>query len=106
MFCIDYYTVLYSLATGVRESPGFFQYSFNRNYYAPQGLLQSNQAIKGECKMRLSSPKQLTWIVALILALLGLVGELGVVDALSSFAFWLAFVAAALLLLATYIKDL
>jgi hypothetical protein len=56
--------------------------------------------------MRLSSPKQLTWIVALILALLGLVGELGVVDALSSFAFWLAFVAAALLLLATYIKDL
>jgi hypothetical protein len=56
--------------------------------------------------MRLSAPKQVTWIVALILALLGLVGELAVVDALSGFAFWLAFLAAALLLLATWIKDL
>jgi L-asparagine transporter-like permease len=57
-------------------------------------------------KMKLSSPKQLTWIVALILALLGLIGELGVVDALADFSFWLAFISAALLLLATWIKGL
>ena len=56
--------------------------------------------------MRLSAPKNITWIVALILALLALLGFTGTIAALTSFAFWLAFIAAALLLLATFIKDL
>lgn len=56
--------------------------------------------------MKLSAPKNYTWIIALILAVLGLLGELGVIAALASFAFWLALVAAALLLLATFVKGL
>jgi L-asparagine transporter-like permease len=56
--------------------------------------------------MRLSAPKQITWIVALVLAVLGLLGELFTVTFVSDYAFWFAFIAAALLLLATWLKDL
>ena len=57
--------------------------------------------------MKLSAPKQITWLVALILAVLGLLGGLNVIDALSgNIAFWLAFVSAVVLLLGTYLKDL
>lgn len=56
--------------------------------------------------MRLSAPKNITWIIALILALLALLAETGVVAALSTYAFWLALIAAALLLLATLLRDL
>jgi hypothetical protein len=57
-------------------------------------------------KMRLSPPKNITWFVALALAVLALLGKLGVIVALAQYDFWLALVAAALLLLATFIKGL
>lgn len=57
-------------------------------------------------KMKLSSPKQVTWIVALVLALLALVGQVGNVAVLTQYAFWLALAAAALLLLATLVDGL
>jgi hypothetical protein len=57
-------------------------------------------------KMRLSSPKQITWFIALALAVLALLGQTGTVAALSPYSFWLALIAAALLLLATIVKGL
>jgi hypothetical protein len=57
-------------------------------------------------KMRLNAPKQITWFIALALAVLALLGQTSVVAALSPYSFWLALIAAALLLLATMLKDL
>lgn len=56
--------------------------------------------------MKLSRPKNITWFIALALAVLGLLAFTGVIGALSAYAFWLALAAAVLLLLATLLKDL
>ena len=56
--------------------------------------------------MKLSPPKQITWFVALALAVLALLGEIGVVSQLGQYSFWLALIAAALMLLATIVKGL
>ena len=56
--------------------------------------------------MKLSPPKQITWIIALALAVFALLGHAGIIDALATYDFWLALVAAGLLLLATLVKDL
>jgi hypothetical protein len=56
--------------------------------------------------MRLSPPKQITWFVALALAVLALLGQTGVIAALTPYSFWLAIIAAALLLLATIVRGL
>ncbi len=57
-------------------------------------------------RMKLSAPKQATWFIALVLAVLGLLGYTKVIAALSPYSFWLALIAAALLLLATIVKGL
>jgi hypothetical protein len=56
--------------------------------------------------MKLSSPKQVTWFIALALAVLALLGQTGTVAAVASYAFWLALISAGLLLLATIVKGL
>ncbi len=56
--------------------------------------------------MKLSAPKIVTWWVAVILGLAGLLGFLNVVAFLSGFAFWLVFVGFVLLVLGTMLKDL
>jgi 4-hydroxybenzoate polyprenyltransferase len=56
--------------------------------------------------MKLSPPKQVTWFVALVLAVLALLGQTGVIAGLSPYSFWLALIAAALLLLATIVRGL
>jgi len=56
--------------------------------------------------MKLSPPKMITWFIALALAVLGLLGFTGTIDALSTYAFWLALVSAALMLLATIVRGL
>lgn len=56
--------------------------------------------------MKLSPPKQATWIVALVLAVLALLGFGDIISALNQYAFWLALVSAALLLIATIVKGL
>jgi hypothetical protein len=56
--------------------------------------------------MKLSAPKVITWWVALVLAVLGLLASLVTIPVLSGFAFWLVLIAAALLLLATAIEGL
>lgn len=56
--------------------------------------------------MKLSPPKQITWLIALALAVLALLGHASVIAALTPHAFWLALIAAGLLLLATLVKNL
>lgn len=56
--------------------------------------------------MKLSPPKNFTWFVALLLAVLAVLGHQGVIAALAKYDFWLALVAAALLLIATLLKGL
>jgi hypothetical protein len=56
--------------------------------------------------MKLSPPKNITWWVALVLGVLALIGHLGILAALSPYAFWLAMVGLILLLVATLIKNL
>ena len=56
--------------------------------------------------MKLSPPKQITWIIALALAVLALLGQAGIIAALAPYDFWLAMAAAGLLLIATLVKDL
>jgi hypothetical protein len=56
--------------------------------------------------MKLSAPKQVTWIIALILGIVGLLGELVTIPVISGLAFWIVVVALALLLLATYMEGL
>lgn len=56
--------------------------------------------------MKLSPPTQITWFIALALAVLALLGFTGTISQLSEYSFWLALIAAALLLLATIIRKL
>jgi hypothetical protein len=56
--------------------------------------------------MKLSPPKRVTWFVALALAVLALLGFTGTFAPLSPYAFWLAFFAAVLLLIATVVRGL
>lgn len=56
--------------------------------------------------MKLSAPKQITWIVAVVLGILGLLGALITIPFLSTFAFWFVFVALVLMLVATFIEGL
>jgi len=56
--------------------------------------------------MRLNAPKVVTWWVALVLAVLGVLATFVTIPVLSGFAFWLVVIAAALLLLATAMEGL
>lgn len=56
--------------------------------------------------MKLSPPKNVTWIIALILGVLGLLGKITTIAFVSANAFWFVFVAFALLLIACFVKDL
>jgi hypothetical protein len=57
--------------------------------------------------MKLTPPKNITWFIALALAVLALLGHLTTAVAiLTKYDFWLAIVAAVLLLVATLVKDL
>jgi hypothetical protein len=54
----------------------------------------------------LNAPKQITWIIALILAIVGIVGFLVTIPVITGLAFWLVFVGLLLMLLATYFPGL
>ncbi len=56
--------------------------------------------------MKLTPPKVVTFWVAVVLAALGLLGHLGVLAFAAPYAFWLAFFAAALMLVAVFVKGL
>jgi hypothetical protein len=54
----------------------------------------------------LSAPKNITWWIALILAVLGIIGNFVSVQFLSQFSFWLILASAVLLLIATRFRAL
>jgi hypothetical protein len=56
--------------------------------------------------MKLSPPKNITWFIALALLVLALLGYAKVIAVLTTYDFWLAVAAAALMLVATIVKGL
>lgn len=56
--------------------------------------------------MKLNQPKAITWWIAVILGVLGLLAEIITIPFLSTISFWLVFIALVLLVLATLIKGL
>jgi hypothetical protein len=56
--------------------------------------------------MNLSAPKQVTWLIALILGIIGLIGQLVTIPVLSGLAFWLVLIALVVMLVATYLPGL
>ena len=56
--------------------------------------------------MKLNAPKQITWLIAVVLAVIGLIAQLVAIPVLSTLSFWLVLVAVVLLLVATYIPNL
>jgi len=56
--------------------------------------------------MRLSRPKEITWWIAVLLGVLGLLGFVGTVPGLSPYAFWLVFAGLVLLVLGTLLRNL
>ena len=56
--------------------------------------------------MKLNAPKQITWVIALVIAIVSLIGALVEIPVVTDYKFWLALVAAGLLLLATYFPGL
>lgn len=57
-------------------------------------------------KIKLTPPKFITFIIALILGILGLLGFIITIPFISGIAFWLVFVGWLLLILAMLIKGL
>ena len=57
-------------------------------------------------KMKLSAPHEITWWIAVVLGVLGILGTLTRIQFVSANAFWLVAFAFVLLALATLFKDL
>ena len=53
-----------------------------------------------------SAPLNITWWIALILAVLGIIGNYASVPFLSQYSFWFVLASAVLLLIATRVKGL
>jgi hypothetical protein len=56
--------------------------------------------------MKLSAPKQVTWWIALIVGVVGIIASLVTIPVLTGLAFWLVVVAFVLLLLASFVPGL
>jgi hypothetical protein len=56
--------------------------------------------------MKLSAPKNVTWWIAVVLGVLGILGNFVSIPFVSDYSFWLVVVGFVLLALATYLKDL
>jgi len=56
--------------------------------------------------MKLSAPKQVTWLVAVVVGVAGILANFVTIPVLSGISFWLVVVGFVLLALATLLKDL
>ena len=56
--------------------------------------------------MKLSAPKNVTWIIAVVLGVLGLLGSLTTIAGVSANAFWFVFLGFAILAVATFVDGL
>ncbi|MBR3519352.1 MAG: hypothetical protein IKN77_04450 [Paludibacteraceae bacterium] len=61
---------------------------------------------KNLCIMSLSAPKQIIWIIAVILGVLGILGYFIAIPFVSANGFWLVSAAFALLAISTLVKGL
>jgi hypothetical protein len=59
-----------------------------------------------EKKMKLSAPKNITWWIAVVLGVLGILGTFVTLPLVSANAFWFVAVGFIILALATFLKDL
>jgi hypothetical protein len=56
--------------------------------------------------MKLNAPKKNTWLVAVVIGVVGIFAKFVAIPFISIYAFWLVVVAFVLLALATYLKGL
>jgi len=56
--------------------------------------------------VRLTPPTQIVWAISVLLVIIGLVAELVTIPTLSALSFWLVFIGALLLILATLLEGL
>lgn len=56
--------------------------------------------------MKLSAPKNITWRIAVILGVLGLLGSFVTMPVISGLSFWLLFLGFAVLAVATFIEGI
>ena len=56
--------------------------------------------------MKLNAPKQLTWWIAIILGVVGLLGFFVALPFISAYAFWFVFAGLVLLVLGNFFKGL
>ena len=56
--------------------------------------------------MKLSAPKTVTWWIAVVLGVLGILGTFVSLPFVSANAFWFVAIGFVILVLATYLKDL
>ena len=56
--------------------------------------------------MKLNAPKKSTWYIALILGLLGIIASFISIPFVSQFNVWFVVIGWALIMIATYLKDL
>ena len=56
--------------------------------------------------MNLSAPKNVTWIIAVVIGLLGFIGNFVTLPIIGGFSFWLLFIGFALLAVATFVEGL
>lgn len=63
-------------------------------------------AIQKENAMKLSAPKNITWIIAVVLGVLGLLGNFITIPVVSGLAFWFVFLGFAILGVATFVEGI
>ena len=56
--------------------------------------------------MKLSAPKVITWWIAVIIGVLGILGQLTTIEFVSANAFWFVAIGFVLLVFATLLKEL
>jgi uncharacterized membrane protein YoaK (UPF0700 family) len=56
--------------------------------------------------MRLNPPRQVTWLLAVLLGILGILAHVATIDYVSDYAFWVVSLAFVLLALATVFRGL
>jgi len=56
--------------------------------------------------MKVTAVKYITWVIALVLGVLALLGHFGTISGLAQYAFWLAIAGLGLMLVASLVRNL